>query len=876
MKSGRYDRKFRGNMKALRTFRVVPNFPPELLPLRQIALNLRWVWDHEARSLFADLDGALWDRTQHNPILMLELIDQDRLDAAARDQSYVARLAEAEQILSRYMRGESTWYRRSEAGSDQPLVAYFSAEFGVTECLSIFAGGLGVLAGDHLKSSSDLGLPLIGVGLLYQEGYFHQLLSESGWQQELYGQHEFEQLPLTRVLGDDGEPLQVRIEMPGRLVYANVWRAQVGRIALFLLDTNSARNQPDDRRITDKLYGGDIDARIKQEIVLGIGGYRALREMKLNPSVFHMNEGHSAFLGLERVRQLMERHHVSFDAAREAASAGLVFTSHTPVPAGHDYFTPDLINHYFGEYASSLGISMQEFLTLGRQNPFDDGELFCMTILALKLACFSNGVSELHGDVTRRMWSGLWPGVPVDEIPIGRVTNGVHLNSWIGPEMGALYDRHIGIEWRHEPADSDAWRRIAQVSDADIWNAHERARLRLVEYARAHLTQQLERRGASNHHVFANDKVLRPDALTIGFGRRFASYKRATLLFRDPARLERLITNPERPVQIIIGGKAHPRDDQGKELIRQIVVLSRQEPFRRHIVFLEDYDIAVASQMVQGADVWLNTPRRPMEASGTSGMKAAANGVLNMSTLDGWWAEAWNNSDRQSPPIGWTIGRSQPYPSIDLQDRADSDDLYDLLEQEVVPTFYRRDARGLPVEWIQQMRSSIRQLTGVFNTHRMVWQYYEQFYRPAAERFERFTGSDLKVSQELAGWRQQASEHWSEVRIVSIEANAAETMRVGETIEVSAQVNTGGLRDDELDVQLYAGSVETDSQLSNGIAVSMQRCGDHAEGNPMFCARLTLDGSSGQRGYTVRVLPRNGDLVTPFVPRLITWAVDGE
>jgi starch phosphorylase len=863
-------------MKALRTFRVVPNFPPELQPLRQIALNLWWVWNQEARSLFADLDPALWDRTQHNPILLLQMIDQARLDAAARDEAYLARLGIAEQLLATYMRSESTWYRRSEAGSDEPLVAYFSAEFGVTECLSIFAGGLGVLAGDHLKSSSDLGLPLIGVGLLYQEGYFHQLLSESGWQQELYGQHDFEQLPLTRVLADDGEPLQVQIEMPGRLVFANVWRAQVGRIALYLLDTNSPSNQPDDRRITDKLYGGDIEARIKQEIVLGIGGFRALQQLKLNPSVFHMNEGHSAFLGLERVRQLMERHHVSFDAACEAASAGLVFTSHTPVPAGHDYFTPDLINHYFGAYVSSLGISLWDFLALGRQNPFDDGELFCMTILALKLACFSNGVSELHGDVTRRMWSNLWPGVPVDEIPIGRVTNGVHLNSWIGSEMGALYDQHIGVEWRNEPADSDVWRRLDMANNADIWNAHERARQRLVEYARTHLRQQLERRGATNHRFFAADEVLRPDALTIGFGRRFASYKRATLLFRDPARLERLITNPERPVQIIIGGKAHPRDDQGKELIRQIVVLSRQEPFRRHIVFLEDYDIAVASQMVQGADVWLNTPRRPMEASGTSGMKAAANGVLNMSTLDGWWAEAWNNADPQSPPIGWTIGRSQPHLSIDLQDQADSEDLYDLLEQAVVPTFYRRDAQGLPGDWIAQMRSSIRQLTEVFNTHRMVWQYYEQFYRPAAERFERFTGSDLKVSRELACWRQETSERWSEVRIESVEANAEETMRVGETIEVSAHVHTGSLRDDELDVQLYAGSVEHGDQFSNGVALPMQHCGHDAEGNPVFRAHLTLDGLSGRRGYTIRVLPRNDDLVTSYIPGLITWASDGD
>ncbi|HEX3722339.1 MAG TPA: alpha-glucan family phosphorylase, partial [Nitrolancea sp.] len=825
-------------MKALRTFLVVPRLPMELKPLRRIALNLWWVWNNEGRSLFEYLDPALWNRTQHNPILMLELIDQRRLDEAALDQAFLERVNLADEMLTAYMRAESTWYDRSNLIGDQPLVAYFSAEFGITECLSIFAGGLGVLAGDHLKSSSDLGLPLVGVGLLYQEGYFHQLLSESGWQQELYSEHDFERLPLTLANDDNGKPLVVQIEMPGRPVFANVWHAQVGRISLYLLDTNSPLNQPDDRRITDKLYGGEIESRMKQEIVLGIGGFRALQQLKLSPPVCHMNEGHSAFLGLERVRQLMASHDVPFDAALEAASSGLIFTSHTPVPAGHDYFPPDLILHYFGEYLSHLGLSSWEFLALGRQNPHDDGEPFCMTILALKLANFTNAVSELHGEVTRNMWSGLWPGVPASEIPIGRVTNGIHRNSWIGPEMTRIYDRHFGVDWRHAPAGADVWQRIDQVSDEELWSAHEQARERLVDFARSHLRDQLERRGASNHRFFASDEVLRPDALTIGFGRRFASYKRATLLFRDPARLERLITNPERPVQIIIGGKAHPRDDQGKELIRQIVVLSRQEPFRRHIVFLEDYDIAVASQMVQGADVWLNNPRRPMEASGTSGMKAAANGVLNMSTLDGWWAEAWGNADPHSPPIGWTIGRDHTYLSIDLQDQGDADDLYDLLETSVVPTFYRRDVRGLPVDWIAQMRSSIGQLTGVFNTHRMVWQYYENFYRPSGERFERFAGNDLNVSREFACWKRGIAERWPELQIVRVDARVNETMYIGDSFEITALIRPGSLRRDEFDVQLYSGEVETDRALGAGNVVKMTFCDEDTDGNLRFFANL--------------------------------------
>ncbi|HEX7104105.1 MAG TPA: alpha-glucan family phosphorylase [Nitrolancea sp.] len=854
----------------------MPRIPPKLRSLRGLALNLWWVWNDEARSLFVDLDPELWQRTAHNPILLLDEIEQDRLDAAARDPNFLSRLTAVEHQLGAYMRAGSTWYGRSNGATTTPSIAYFSAEFGVTECLSIFAGGLGVLAGDHLKSSSDLGLPLVGVGLLYQEGYFHQLLSDSGWQQELYSQHDFARLPLSPVLGSDDEPIHVQVEMPGRSVFANIWHAQVGRISLYLLDTNTPLNHPDDRRITDKLYGGDIDARIKQEIVLGIGGFRALQLLNIEPSVYHMNEGHSAFLGLERVRQLMEMHDVSFDAAREAASAGLVFTSHTPVPAGHDYFVPDLINHYFGDYIASLGLSHWDFLALGRQNPYDHNEAFCMTILALKLAAYSNGVSELHGVVTRRMWSGLWPGVPVDEVPIGRVTNGVHLNSWIGREMGALYDRHLGKEWRSEPADASVWDRIDHVSDAEIWETHELARHRLVDFARAHLQWQRERRGVARHRFPAAGEILRPNALTIGFGRRFASYKRATLLFRDPARLERLLTDPARPVQIIIGGKAHPRDDQGKELIRQIYALSSQEPFRRHIVFLEDYDIAVASQMVQGSDVWLNTPRPPMEASGTSGMKAAANGVLNLSTLDGWWAEAWANARCDLPPIGWPIGRDLPYLTVDLHDQADSEDLYDLLEQVVIPTFYRRDEHGLPGDWIAQMRSSIRQLTGTFNTHRMVWQYYQDFYRPAIERFERFTENDLQQSQELAGWRAGIADHWPEIEIVSVEASASGTLYADQSFEVATRLYPGSLKPEDLSVQVYAGNLDGDRTVDRGQVLAMEPFGPATDGLLAYRARLTAGGTSGEHGLTVRVVPHHPDLVTPFIPGLITWAHDLE
>ncbi len=859
-------------MKALRTFRVTPIIPQQLESLQAISRNIWWSWHHDARQLFADLDQNLWDQTQHNPVQFLLSINQDSLDAAAKDQSYLDRLGQVRRDLDRYMEGASTWYNRSERSRDEPLVAYFSAEFGVTECMTIFAGGLGVLAGDHLKSASDLGLPLVGVGLLYQQGYFHQVLNEAGWQQELYLENDFQHMPLELVRDEEQQPVCVPIDFPGRQVFACIWRVQVGRVPLFLLDTNLPLNEPYDRGITDKLYGGDIETRIQQEIVLGIGGYRALRAMNLTPTLYHMNEGHSAFLALERVREIMHTRNASFAEAREAASAGLVYTSHTPVPAGHDYFAPDLIYRYFHDYSDSLGLSMADFLSLGRQNPANESEAFCMTILALRLASYSNGVSELNGEVARMMWRGLWPGVPVDEIPIGHVTNGVHLNSWISPEMSRLYDEYVGEEWRHEPANHDVWSRVANVPAEALWRAHEHGRSRLVEFARARLQAEYQRRGATRFQSESVARVLRPDALTIGFGRRFAVYKRATLLFRDPARLERLITDPERPVQIIIAGKAHPRDDQGKELIRQIVALAREAPFRDHVVFLEDYDIHVASQMVQGADIWLNTPRRPMEASGTSGMKAAANGVLNMSIIDGWWAEAWKNSDSHRPPIGWAIGRSEPSPTLEIQDQADAQDLYEVLEHQVIPTFYRRDDDGLPHDWIEHMKSSISQLTGVFNTHRMVWQYYQRFYLPSARRFEHLMADGLSPSRDLAQWKQQARERWNAVQVLEVETDAVESVSTGATFDVLAHVQLGDLRASDLNVQLYVGPVDGDSEIVSGSPVPMVFQEQDGNGTAVYGARIETDHASGLRGFTVRVLPRHDDLVTPFLPGLISWA----
>jgi len=864
-------------MKPVHTFTVVPSLPPRLERLRKLAYNLRWTWDHDTIELFRRLDSDLWETTGHNPVLMLGTIAQSQLEAAAADEGFLAHLERVCRAFDAYMADNSTWCQRAHGPAGAPLVAYFSAEFGLTECLSIFAGGLGVLAGDHLKSASDLGVPLVGVGLLYQQGYFRQYLNEAGWQQEAYEDNDFHNLPLTlerRADGDkrpptliespgnllSGAPVAVEVDYPGRRVMVQVWRAQVGRVPLYLLDTNVPANRPEDQDITDQLYGGDLEMRIKQEIMLGIGGFRALEALGIQPTVYHMNEGHSAFLALERIRRLIEAHNLSFAEAREVATAGNVFTTHTPVPAGHDRFPPELMDKYFAETYRALGLSRQEFLALGRHNPADEGEPFCMTVLALRLAAHSNGVSRLHGQVTRRRWRGLWPGVPEDEIPIGHVTNGVHFQSWISREMNELYDRYLGPRWREEPADWAVWEKAERIPAEELWRTHERRRERMVAFVRRRLRAQLERRGAPQAEIEAADEALDPEALTIGFARRFATYKRATLLLRDPERLARILNDPDRPAQVIFAGKAHPRDDPGKELIRQVVQLSRREELRRRLVFLEDYDMAVARYLVGGADLWLNTPRRLDEACGTSGMKAAANGVLHMSVLDGWWDEAYD------PKIGWAIGHGEVYDNLDYQDQVESSAIYDLLERDVIPTFYDRDPDGLPRCWIARMKASMGTLCHFFNTHRMVREYMERFYLPAAERYGRLSAEGMARAKELAAWKVRLRENWPQVRIEAVEASPLAELKV------RARVRLGALLLEDASVELCLGCVDAAGETVGAEATPMHLVGPGEGGSYLFEAAAVPCRRSGLHGYTVRVLPHHPDLTTPFLPGLIVWA----
>jgi len=856
-------------MKPLGVFNAVPSLPPRLEPLRKIAYNLWWSWNHDAIELFRRLDSELWETCAHNPVLMLGTISQAQLEAAAEDEAFLAHVERVARDLETYLGGEGSWFQRTYGEGDSLLVAYFSAEFGLTECLSIFAGGLGVLAGDHLKSASDLGVPLVGVGLLYQQGYFKQYLNEAGWQQEAYEDNDFYNLPIQALRRPDGQPLLVQVDLPGRPLFAQVWQAHVGRVSLLLLDSNISANQrPEDRDITDQLYGGDSEMRLKQEILLGIGGYRALEALGLEPSVFHMNEGHSAFLALERIRALMYRYRLNFQQARVLASPSFIFTTHTPVEAGHDFFSPELMDRYFSEYYPQLGLSRDEFLALGRRNAADAGESFCMTVLALRLAAFSNGVSRLHGEVTRRMWRDIWPGVPENEIPIGHVTNGVHFRSWISYEMNQLYDRYLGPNWREQPSDRTLWQRAETIPSEELWRTHERRRERLVAFARRRLREQLKRRGAPQAEIEAADEVLDPEALTIGFARRFATYKRATLLLRDTERLQRLLNDPQRPVQVIFAGKAHPRDGAGKELIRQIVELARRPEFRRRLVFLEDHDMAVTRYLVQGCDVWLNTPLRPLEASGTSGMKAAANGALNLSTLDGWWDEAWRRSNHR---IGWAIGRGETYDNREYQDQVEATALYEVLENDVIPTFYERGRDRLPRRWIERMRTSLSNLCHYYNTHRMVREYTERFYLAANAVFRRLSQNDGASGKALAAWLERVRAAWADVRIEAVEGGLKD-LRVGEQTSVRVRVQLGSLTPDDVSVQLYLGRLSADEQIVDAVATPLAATGERAGSSWVFAGVAAPCRYSGRHGYTVRVLPAHPDLTSPFLPNLIVWA----
>ncbi|MGI9021816.1 MAG: alpha-glucan family phosphorylase [Acidimicrobiales bacterium] len=832
-------------MKALRSFTVRPRMPEALAPLHELAVNLRWAWDEGARAVFGAVDADAWEASGHDPLAMLRMVGQDRLDGLASDPGFLALLRAAHDDLGHHLDAD-LWFQEGDYRLQG--VAYFSPEFGIAESLPQYSGGLGVLAGDHLKAASGLGVPLVGVGLLYRQGYFRQELAADGWQEQRYVSQDPHALALTPCEGDP-----VTVDQAGRPLLARIWQAQVGRIRLLLLDTHVAGNDDDSQAVTDRLYGGDTEHRLRQEILLGVGGVRALEQRGITPQVFHTNEGHAGFLGLERIRRHIRDDGLTFAEAIEAVRSGTIFTTHTPVPAGIERFNRSLMERYFGSWADEFGVSFDTLMALGQEPGQPADAPFNMAVMGLRLAGFANGVSRLHGQVSRRIFAGLWPGVPEDEVPIGSVTNGVHARSWVSPEMSSLFARHVGDDWAEGGA--GAWEGIYSVDNGDLWTARGRGRHRLVEFSRRRLRSSLLAHQAAGGDVDWADQVLDPDALTIGFARRFATYKRATLLLSQPERLSALLLAADRPVQLLFAGKAHPADELGKDMIRQVVQFSRQPHVRHRVVFLEDYDIAVARLLYQGCDLWLNTPRRPLEACGTSGEKAALNGALNCSVSDGWWDECHDGSN------GWIISSAEHDSDLERRDRAEAASLFDLLEHQIVPAFYDRDGDGRPGRWLSMVRSSLRSLGPFVVASRMLRDYVTDMYEPAAGRRLAMEGDGHARARALAAWKAKVRAAWDGVVVEHVDADDAPA-QTGEVRNVTLTAALGGLSPTDVEVQLLHGPVAPTGEII-GASIAPMKARGAVDGN----GRLRFEASfactrAGGYGWTVRVVPDHPDLIT--------------
>ncbi len=852
-------------MRAIRRFTVRPVLPPALAALSDLAGNLRWSWHPETQDVFEAVDARLWESTGRDPVRLLGEVSRARLDELAADQGFRDRLVAARADLERYLTGDRWYQRRLASGVEGPrAIGYFSPEFGITAVLPQYSGGLGILAGDHLKAASDLGVPIVGVGLLYKHGYFKQSLSREGWQQETYPVLDPDGLPISPLRDENGERATISITMPdGPELLARIWVASAGRVPLLMLDTDVEANPDHYREVTDRLYGGNSEHRLRQELLLGVGGVRALRVFSrvtghAAPEVFHTNEGHAGFLGLERIRELTvaeDGPKLDFDTALEVGRASTVFTTHTPVPAGIDRFPRTLVEQYFSEAGATPGVPIEQILALGAEDyAGGDASVFNMAVMGFRLAQRANGVSKLHGHVSREMFNGLWPAFDEAEVPIGSITNGVHAPSWVAREVIALAE---GEGAERDSDDTDGfWAAVDKVPSADIWATKRVLRERLVVDARKRLARSCEKRGAARAELGWIENALDPDVLTIGFARRAASYKRLTLMLRDPERLKRLLLHPERPIQLVMAGKAHPADDGGKKLIQAIVQLADDPEVRHRIAYLPNYDIAMAQPLYPGCDVWLNNPLRPYEACGTSGMKAALNGGLNLSILDGWWDE-WYDGEN-----GWAIPSADGVVDADHRDDLEATALYDLIENEVAPRFYDVDGDGVPTRWIEMTRHTLKSLGPKVLATRMVRDYVRQLYAPSALT-ARQLNSDYAGAATLAAWKKKVKVGWPGVRVEHVESSGvSDAPEVGDTMSVRAFVALGDLAPDDIDVQLVHGRSNGEDELSETTVESLAVAETYGGGRYRFDGDLVLD-HSGAFGYTVRIIPRNNLLASP-------------
>ena len=852
-------------LKYAHSFEVVAELPEALKPLRELALNFRWSWHHPTWELFEDLEPKIWEEVGHNPLELITRLTPDRVAKLLQDKVFLAKLATCHQDLIDYL-GAETWFDRQYPGErDATTIAYFCAEFGINESLPIYSGGLGILAGDHLKAASDLGIPLIGMGLLYARGYFRQSLSPDGWQQEKYPNYDFFRMPLQLLRDEAGDPLRVRVEFPDRMITCHLWKAAVGRVTLYLLDSNVLENSPQDQTITDTLYGGDEHIRLRQEMILGIGGMRALKLLGHKPTVCHMNEGHAAFLSLERLSQIIADEGCDFRTARQAMVAGNVFTTHTPVPAGFDLFRPELLQQYLAKEIQRLGISFEEFLRLGRFNPSNTNEDVNMAVLAMENANHVNGVSRLHAQVSQGMFQPRWPDIPKEEVPIEAITNGIHTGTWMSRDMVKLFDRTFGDQWQMNMSEAEAWARVDELDDRALWELRENLRGDLIRFCRRRLVRSLTQKNASKTDISNASSLLDPRLLTIGFARRFATYKRASLLLSDAERLKSILNHPTRPVQFVFAGKSHPKDDGGKRLIQDLWNFMHHEGAGHRMVFLEDYDMEVARHLVQGVDVWLNNPRRPMEASGTSGMKVVPNGGLNLSILDGWWAEGYD------PDFGWAIGDDSELSDTNHQDWLDSRSLYQLIEQEVAPAFYTRGENGLPNNWIAMVKGSMKALAPYFSTSRMVREYTARFYMPSSQNYRQLSENKQARAVAAISWRDRVRASWKSVKVAKASDNAGSISALGNGFEVNAHVELGDLQPSDVRVQILVGTATANRELSNIEVHDMELAQPEGSGF-LFRKQLTCD-HVGQMGYILRVVPHNDDVSVIHEIPLVSWQV---
>jgi starch phosphorylase len=837
--------------------------PQRITRLYELAFNLWWSWNPSAQDLFQVIDPELWDVIHHNPVRFLSNVEPALLEKAATDPTFLRNYDNILVAFDAYMNPRSTWFKDTYPEYKENVIAYFSAEFGLHEALPIYSGGLGVLAGDHIKAASDLGLPFVGVGFLYPQGYFIQRINFEGRQEAYYEKMHFAEVPATPALNPRGEEVVISVDLPGRKVYAKVWRIQIGRVPLFLMDTDVDPNLPSDRDLTARLYGGDHELRIMQEIVLGIGGVRALRALGINPTVCHSNDSHPVFLGLERMRELIQSQGLNFDQAREAAAASGVFTTHTPVPAGNDVFSHDLIDRYFGGYWPQLAIDREGFMNLARQDqPWGPG--FSMTVLALRLSNMHNGVSALHGSVARRMWQWVWSGADADEVPIDHITNGIHTHTWLAPELDDMYTRYLGPDWKEHLDDNATWNGIDNIPDKEFWEVHCIRKKKLVEFIRQRVHQMRTEIGEGTASVAESEGLFDENAFTIGFARRFATYKRATLIFRDVARIKKLLNDPNRPVQIVFAGKAHPADEPGKSFIQRVYQLSREEGFEGRIVFIENYDMNMARYLISGVDLWLNNPIRPNEASGTSGQKASLNGIPNASILDGWWPEAYNGQN------GWAIGEERVYQSQEIQDEADSIALYNLLEEDIVPTYYHRDDNGIPTGWIRVMKEAVKTVAPYFSTFRMVKDYTNKFYIPSIKQTYLLSDRNYTEGKSLATWKKFIYQNWHQVA-VSAKTPVESKLALGDEIKIMAQVYLGAIKPADIVVEFMLARDEDGKTVNQTITLMSLASGPDSNGIYTYQATVKVD-MNGSLVMGVRVLPTHPALTSKHELGLVRWA----